>query len=54
MTRLVFIGREFDGEALIDRLDDCVLTESEMNDDWDAYADPFGPEDRRELALANK
>ncbi|MXV61305.1 GTP-binding protein [Natronorubrum sp. JWXQ-INN-674] len=53
MTRLVFIGREFDHDALIDRLDDCLLTESEMNDDWDSYPDPFEPEDRRELALAD-
>ncbi|MDG5819558.1 GTP-binding protein [Natronococcus sp. A-GB7] len=54
MTRLVFIGREFDEEALIERLDDCVLTDSEMDDDWSTYADPFEPEERRELALANE
>ena len=53
MTRLVFIGREFESETLIDRLDDCVLTDSEMDDDWDTYADPFEPEERRELALAD-
>ncbi|WP_394740554.1 GTP-binding protein [Natronococcus roseus] len=54
MTRLVFIGREFDEDALIERLDDCVLTDSEMDDDWSTYADPFEPEERRELALANE
>jgi G3E family GTPase len=54
MTRLVFIGREFDEGALIERLDDCVLTDAEMDDDWSAYDDPFEPEERRELALANE
>ncbi|TYL39954.1 cobalamin biosynthesis protein CobW [Natronococcus pandeyae] len=55
MTRLVFIGREFDEEPLIDRLDECVLTDAEFeDDDWSTYADPFEPEDRRELALANE
>ena len=54
MTRLVFIGREFDDETLISRLDDCVLTDSEMDDDWSTYVDPFEPEERRELALANE
>ena len=53
MTRLVFIGREFEDEELIDRLNDCVLTDAEMDDDWDSYPDPFEPEERRELALAN-
>ncbi|ELY46892.1 GTP-binding protein [Natronorubrum tibetense] len=54
MTRLVFIGRDFEDEELIARLDDCVLTDAEMDDDWDAYADPFEPEEQRELALANE
>ncbi len=53
MTRLVFIGREFESETLLDRLDDCVLTDDEMDEDWETYADPFEPEDRRELALAD-
>ncbi|MFC4436388.1 MULTISPECIES: GTP-binding protein [Natrialbaceae] len=55
MTRLVFIGREFDEEPLIDRLDECVLTDAEFEDeDWSTFDDPFEPEDRRELALANE
>ncbi|MDJ1431359.1 GTP-binding protein [Halostagnicola sp. A-GB9-2] len=55
MTRLVFIGREFDQEPLVDRLDDCLLTDEEYaNEDWDRYADPFEPEERRELALADQ
>ncbi|WP_049912672.1 GTP-binding protein [Natrialba hulunbeirensis] len=52
MTRLVFIAREFDEDGLIDRLDDCVLTDAEMDDNWSRYSDPFEPEDRRELALS--
>ncbi len=55
MTRLVFIGREFDRDPLVDRLDDCLLTDEEYaNEDWDRYADPFEPEERRELALADQ
>ncbi|THE66658.1 GTP-binding protein [Salinadaptatus halalkaliphilus] len=54
MTRLVFIGREFDDEPLIERLDDCVLSDTEMDEDWGRYADPFEPEDRRELALSSR
>ena len=52
-TELVFIGREFDRETLTDRLDDCVLSDAEMDEDWDAYPDPFSPDDQRELALAD-
>ena len=52
MTRLVFIGREFDAERLIGRLDDCLLTDAELDEQWDAYPDPFEPQDRRELALS--
>ncbi len=54
MTRLVFIGREFDHRPLIDRLDGCLLTDEEMDDDWDRYADPFEPQETRELALSNR
>ncbi len=54
MTRLVFIGREFEEDALIERLDDCVLTDDEMDENWDAYIDPFEPQERRELALTNQ
>jgi G3E family GTPase len=55
MTRLVFIGREFADERLIERLDDCLLTDAEWgDDDWSTYGDPFEPEERRELALTNQ
>ncbi|WP_299269029.1 GTP-binding protein [Halorientalis sp.] len=52
-TELVFIGREFDQATLTERLDDCVLSDAEMDEDWDAYPDPFSPDDQRELALAD-
>ncbi len=54
MTRLVFIAREFDADGLIDQLDDCLLTDSEMEEDWERYPDPFEPEEQRELALADQ
>ncbi|WP_339106077.1 GTP-binding protein [Haloterrigena salinisoli] len=52
-TELVFIGREFDEAGLIDRLEDCLLTDGEMDDDWSQYPDPFGVDEQRELALAD-
>ncbi len=53
MTRLVFIGRAFDEARLVDRLDDCLLTDAEFDEDWEDYPDPFEPEERRERALTN-
>ncbi|WIV66681.1 GTP-binding protein [Natrialbaceae archaeon AArc-T1-2] len=54
LTRLVFIGREFDESGLIDRLDDCLLTDAEMNEDWETYPDPFEPQEGRERALTTE
>ena len=51
--QLVFIGRGHDEDALVDRLEDCLLSDAEMDADWEGYPDPFGPDDQRELALAN-
>ncbi|AEH36662.1 GTP-binding protein [Halopiger xanaduensis] len=50
---LVFIGREFDRDALVDRLEGCLLSDAEMSEDWSRYPDPFGTDDQRELALAD-
>lgn len=50
---LVFIGREFDDASLIERLNDCLLSDAEMDEDWRTYPNPFGPDEQRELALAN-
>jgi G3E family GTPase len=52
-TELVFIGREFDQKALVEQLEDCVLSEAEMDENWNKYPDPFGPDEQRELALAD-
>jgi len=51
--QLVFIGRGHDEDALVDRLEDCLLSDAEMDADWEGYPDPFGPDDQRELALAD-
>jgi G3E family GTPase len=50
--QLVFIGRGHDENVLVDRLEDCLLSDAEMDDNWEQYPDPFGPDDQRELALA--
>ncbi len=52
-VKLVFIGRNFGLGALEDWLEDCVLTDEEMDDDWDEYPDPFGTDEQRELMLAD-
>ncbi|MDG5777055.1 hypothetical protein VB773_21360 [Haloarculaceae archaeon H-GB2-1] len=35
-TELVVIRTAMDEAALVDALDDCLLTDAEMDDDWDA------------------
>ncbi len=52
-VELVFIGRDFGRAELETWLEDCLLTDAEMDDDWDRYPDPFGTDDQRELALAD-
>jgi G3E family GTPase len=52
-SELVFIGREFDQETLTGRLEDCVLSDAEMAEDWSEYPDPFTADKQRELALAD-
>ncbi|WP_029602023.1 GTP-binding protein [Halococcus hamelinensis] len=52
-VELVFIGREFDQSSLVERMNDCLLSETEMDEDWSRYSDPFGPDEQRELALAD-
>ena len=51
-VELVFIGREFDAHGLNAALEDCLLSNAEMEDDWSTYPDPFGRQER-ELALAD-
>ncbi len=52
-SELVFIGRNYGPEALEEWLEDCVLTDDEMEADWSQYPDPFGTDKQRELALAD-
>ena len=52
-SELVFIGREFNQETLVERLDDCVLSDAEMEEDCNEYPDPFTADEQRELALAD-
>ncbi|QAU12011.1 GTP-binding protein [Halorubrum sp. BOL3-1] len=52
-SELVFIGREFDQESLVTDLEDCVLSDAEMDENWNEYPDPFGRDEQRELALAD-
>ena len=53
-TELVFIGRDVDEEQLIERLDECLLSDAEMDEDWSDYVDPFAPDLQQELALADQ
>jgi G3E family GTPase len=52
-VQLVFIGREFDQESLVEQLNGCLLSDAEMDEDWNEYPDPFSPNEQRELALAD-
>ena len=40
-VKLVFIGAGMDESDIVDALDDCLLSEAEMDDDWDAFENPF-------------
>ncbi|GAA0222974.1 GTP-binding protein [Haladaptatus pallidirubidus] len=40
-TKLVFIGADFDKESIVAALDDCVLTDAEMDADWATFENPF-------------
>ncbi len=52
--QLVFIGRQIDEEALIDRLDEALVTDAEFDpDEWTTYPDPFSADDQRELVLSD-
>ncbi|WP_207586738.1 GTP-binding protein [Halomontanus rarus] len=39
-SRLAIIGRNLSMDALTARLDDCLLTDEEMGDDWSTYENP--------------
>ncbi|MCM3713924.1 GTP-binding protein [Halalkalibacter oceani] len=40
-TKLVLIGTELDKETVTKELDDCLLTDTEMMQDWQTLDDPF-------------
>lgn len=40
-NELVFIGIRLEKDTIISRLDACLLTEKEMQEDWNSFPDPF-------------
>jgi G3E family GTPase len=50
---LVFIGPGLNEENLRERLDECLLSDEEMGEDWETFPDPFATEGEKELALAD-
>ncbi|SFM12684.1 GTPase, G3E family [Gracilibacillus orientalis] len=40
-TKLVFIGMDLEVEEITSELDRCLLTESEMEEDWSQFRNPF-------------
>ncbi|SFR32025.1 GTP-binding protein [Halogeometricum limi] len=51
-TGLVFIGRDVDEESLSAALDDCLLTDEEMDAAWDEFENPFPAEPGERTTLA--
>jgi len=49
-TKLVCIGSDIDPDAILDGLDACVLTDTEMDDSWDEYANQFPGDGEPSLA----
>ncbi|GMK37406.1 putative metal chaperone YciC [Paenibacillus sp. CCS19] len=41
VNKIVFIGIEMDRERIISSLDDCLLAEDELTEDWTQYHDPL-------------
>ncbi|EJN60005.1 CobW family GTP-binding protein [Halogranum rubrum] len=50
-TELVFIGQRMDEEKLVDALDDCLLTDAEMDGEW-TFEDPFPQEQGESVVVA--
>ena len=39
--KLVFIGAGMDESSIADALDGCLVSETGMEEDWDAFENPF-------------
>lgn len=50
-TTLVFIGQEMDEDGVVAALDDCLLTDDEMEDDWDGFDDSFAGESGEDVVV---
>ncbi|SDG15422.1 CobW family GTP-binding protein [Halorientalis regularis] len=48
---LVFIGHDLDETAIQNSLDDCLLTDVEMDEDWERYENPFPGRAEEELVF---
>ncbi len=48
---LVFIGHGLDETAIRDSLDECLLTDAEMDADWERYENPFPGRAEEELVF---
>jgi hypothetical protein len=49
----VFTSREFDQETLLERLEDCVLSDAATAEDWNEYPEPFTADEQHEFTLAD-
>ncbi|WP_026671941.1 GTP-binding protein [Alkalihalobacterium bogoriense] len=49
-TKLVFIGTELEKDKIIKELDECLLTDSEIIEDWISFEDPFTWDVQRQQA----
>jgi len=48
---LVFIGHDLNKTAIRNSLDECLLTDAEMNEDWERYENPFPSRAEEELVF---
>ena len=48
---LVFIGHDLDETVIQNSLDECLLTDAEMDDDWERYENPFPGRAEEELVF---
>ena len=51
-VRLVFIGTDLDEDGLREALDACLLTEAELDEEWERYENPF-PRDEADVLVVD-